>query len=110
MIALVFFSFPTPNEETHMFKVNEYFAGKVKSLAFTSLEGPATIGVMAPGEYEFGTSTVEIMTVVSGAMNIKLPGSDAWKTIQCGENFEVAANVKFGVRMHSETAYLCLYK
>jgi len=93
-----------------MFKVNEYFDGKVKSLAFTSTEGPATVGVMAPGEYEFGTSSVEIMTVVSGAMDIKLPGSDTWKTIKAGDSFEVAANVKFGVRMEVATAYLCLYK
>jgi hypothetical protein len=94
----------------HMFKVNEYFDGKVKSIAFTSPEGPATVGVMAPGEYEFGTSSVEIMSVISGAMDIQLPGSDAWKTIQAGESFEVAAKVKFGVRMQVETAYLCLYR
>jgi len=93
-----------------MFKVNEYFDGKVKSIAFTSPEGPATVGVMAPGEYEFGTSSVEIMSVISGAMDIQLPGSDAWKTIQAGESFEVDAKVKFGVRMQVETAYLCLYK
>ena len=37
-----------------MFKVNEYFDGTVKSIAFGTAEGPATIGVMAPGEYEFG--------------------------------------------------------
>jgi uncharacterized protein YaiE (UPF0345 family) len=55
-----------------MFTVNEYFDGKVKPLAFTSTEGPATVGVMAQGEYEFGTSTVEIMTVLSGAIDIKL--------------------------------------
>ena len=93
-----------------MFKVNEYFDGKVKSLAFTSPEGPATIGVMAPGEYEFGTGSIEIMSVISGSMDIKLPGAESWKTIKAGESFEVAAKVKFGVRMQVETAYLCLYK
>ena len=31
-----------------MFKVNEYFDGTVKSIAFEMTEGPATIGVMAP--------------------------------------------------------------
>ena len=35
-----------------MFDVNEYFDGKVKSLAFTSGDDKATIGVMAAGEYE----------------------------------------------------------
>ena len=34
-----------------MFKVNEYFDGTVKSIAFTQAEGKATIGVMAPGKY-----------------------------------------------------------
>ena len=57
-----------------MFKVNEYFDGKVKSLAFESPAGPATIGVMAPGEYEFGTATLEIMQVISGKLTVKLPG------------------------------------
>ncbi len=93
-----------------MFKVNEYFEGKVKSIAFTSLEGPATVGVMAPGEYEFGTASVEIMSVISGAMDVKLPGKEEWQTIKANERFEVAANVKFGVRIAVETAYLCLYK
>jgi len=93
-----------------MFKVNEYFDGKVKSIAFASPEGPATIGVMAPGDYEFGTSSIEIMSVIAGAMDIKLPGTEEWQTVKAGESFEVAANVKFGVRMQVETAYLCLYK
>jgi uncharacterized protein YaiE (UPF0345 family) len=93
-----------------MFKTNEYFDGKVKSIAFTSEEGPATVGVMAVGEYEFGTGSVEIMSVVSGSMDIKLPGSDQWKTFKAGEGFEVAKGVKFGVRISVETSYLCLYK
>ena len=45
-----------------MFKVNEYFDGTVKSIAFGTPEGPATIGVMAPGEYEFGTASVKSCT------------------------------------------------
>ncbi|MBL4903417.1 MAG: pyrimidine/purine nucleoside phosphorylase [Desulfocapsa sp.] len=93
-----------------MFKTNEYFNGKVTSISFTSEEGPATIGVMAIGEYEFGTDSIEIMSVVSGSMDIKLPGSDEWKTFLAGDSFEVAKGVKFGVRITTETSYLCLYK
>ncbi len=93
-----------------MFTTNEYFDGKVTSIAFTSEEGPATVGVMAVGEYEFGTGSVEIMSVVSGSMDIKLPETDTWKTIQAGESFEVAKDVKFGVRIKKETSYICLYK
>ncbi len=93
-----------------MFKSNEYFEGKVKSIAFSSDEGPATVGVMAVGEYEFGTDSIEIMTVVSGSMEIKLPKSSDWKTFKAGESFEVAKGVTFGVRIAAETSYLCLYK
>ncbi len=93
-----------------MFEVNEYFGGNVKSLAFRAAGGPATVGVMAPGEYEFGTASVEIMTVVSGSLEVKLPGAAAWNAIASGESFTVPANVRFGVRVAEESAYLCLYR
>ncbi len=93
-----------------MFRVNEYFEGRVKSLAFETGEGPATIGVMAVGDYEFGTSTVEIMQVVSGSMEVKLPGIEEWQTFRAGDRFQVEADQKFQLRIASETAYLCLYK
>jgi uncharacterized protein YaiE (UPF0345 family) len=93
-----------------MFKTNEYFGGKVKSLAFASADGPATVGVMAPGIYEFGTSSVEIMTVVSGGLEAHLPGSSGWQSFGPGQSFTVAKDVKFGVRVTVDTAYLCIYK
>ena len=93
-----------------MFKVNEYFDGKVASIAFAPAEGPATVGVMAAGEYEFGTSSLEIMHVVSGALTVKLPASDEWETFAAGTQFTVPADSKFGVRVEVETAYLCEYR
>jgi purine/pyrimidine-nucleoside phosphorylase len=93
-----------------MFKVNEYFGGNVKSIGFTTAEGAATVGVMAPGEYEFGTSTVEIMTVTCGALEIRMPGESVWKTFRAAESFTVAAGVKFGVRVAEASSYLCLYR
>lgn len=92
-----------------MFKVNEYFDGNVKSIAFQGEQLPATIGVMAPGEYEFGTSQREVMTVVSGALTVQLPGADGWKTFRAGEHFEVAAQQKFQLKVAIDTAYLCTY-
>jgi uncharacterized protein YaiE (UPF0345 family) len=93
-----------------MIKVNEYFDGKVKSLAFASPEGPATIGVMAAGEYEFGTSTKEIMKVISGKLTVRLPGADSWQDFGEGAFFVVEANKKFQLKVATDTAYLCLYK
>jgi uncharacterized protein YaiE (UPF0345 family) len=93
-----------------VFKVNEYFEGKVKSLAFQAPEGPATVGVMAPGEYEFGTATVEIMTVVSGKLTVRLPGSKEWRDYPAGSSFRVEAGQKFQLKVASDSAYLCLYR
>lgn len=92
-----------------MLKTNEYFDGKVKSIAFTAPEGPATVGVMAPGGYEFGTAKKEIMSVVSGKLTVKLPGETAWKDFPKGASFTVAPNSKFQLKVAEETAYLCLY-
>ncbi|MCF6365628.1 MAG: pyrimidine/purine nucleoside phosphorylase [Bacteroidales bacterium] len=93
-----------------MFKTNEYFEGKVKSIAFKSREGDATIGVMAKGEYEFGTSTVEFMTVTSGTMDVMLPGETEWKTYKEFETFRVEKDVKFKVKLEGDTSYRCIYK
>ncbi|MEW1635961.1 pyrimidine/purine nucleoside phosphorylase [Streptomyces sp. NPDC093801] len=93
-----------------MFKVNEYFDGTVKSVAFTQEEGPATIGVMAPGEYEFGTAAPETMHVVSGALTVRLPGADGWETFPAGSRFQVPGDSTFRLTVAVETAYLCEYR
>ncbi len=93
-----------------MFKTNEYFDGKVKSIAFTTDEGPATLGVMAPGEYEFGTSSVEYMTVVSGALNVLLPDASEWQLFEPFETFIVPKDSKFKLIVLVDSGYLCLYR
>ncbi|MHA4779049.1 pyrimidine/purine nucleoside phosphorylase [Streptomyces sp. MSC1_001] len=93
-----------------MFTVNEYFDGTVKSISFEGNEGPATVGVMAPGAYEFGTAKREIMHVVSGVLAVKLPGSDSWDTIPAGSKFDVPADSRFQLKVDVDTAYLCEYR
>ena len=93
-----------------MFNTNEYFGGNVKSIAFKTKECPATIGVMAIGEYEFGTSSVEYMTVTSGKLTVKLPGSSEWKEFKQGETFIVEKDKKFQLIVKEDSSYLCLYK
>lgn len=92
-----------------MLKVNEYFEGKVKSIAFQTATLPATVGVMAAGEYTFGTDCKEIMSVVSGQLKVKLPGEADWRTFTHGQTFEVEANQAFDLVVVEDTAYLCQY-
>ncbi|MBU2996389.1 pyrimidine/purine nucleoside phosphorylase [Cellulophaga baltica] len=93
-----------------MFKTNSYFDDKVISIAFENQEGKATVGVMAPGEYTFGTTSVEFMTVVSGEMHVQLPGSDDWKNYKPFETFKVEAEKSFNVKVTTDTSYRCIYK
>jgi uncharacterized protein YaiE (UPF0345 family) len=93
-----------------LFKVNEYYNGNVKSLGFKTPEGPATVGVMAKGEYEFGTSSREIVTVIAGQLAVKLPGSKVWNDIGANQTFTVEANEKFQLKVEEDTAYICLYR
>lgn len=92
-----------------MFHVNEYFEGKVTSIGFENAEGRATVGVMAIGEYEFGTSEKERMVVTSGELIVKLPGSDEFASYPAGTEFNIDANQKFQLKVEQDTAYLCFY-
>ncbi|GAA3575086.1 pyrimidine/purine nucleoside phosphorylase [Marinobacter xestospongiae] len=93
-----------------MLKVNEYFDGKAKSISFETPTLPATVGVISPGEYEFGTSKKETMTVISGALTVMLPGMSEWMTYGAGEAFEVAGQASFKAKTDIDTAYLCTYE
>jgi uncharacterized protein YaiE (UPF0345 family) len=93
-----------------MFETNEYYDGKVKSIAFESQDGPATAGVMAAGDYTFNTSQQEIMRVTSGEMDVKLPGVDSWQTIKQNESFVVEKDQSFDVKISNNCSYICLYK
>ena len=93
-----------------MLKVNEYFNGNVKSIAFENAGGSATIGVMSPGDYEFSTSTVEYMTVISGMFTVLLPGETEWKKYKEGETFIVEKDSNFKLEVKEPSAYRCVYK
>ena len=90
-------------------QVNEYFGGQVKSLGFENSEGRATVGVMAAGEYEFGTAEHEWIKVISGELKVKLPGSESFASFPAGSEFRVDPNQKFQLQVSQPTAYLCYY-
>ncbi len=92
-----------------MLKTNEYFDGNVKSIAFATKDKPATVGVMAPGEYVFNTADKEKITVISGQLEIQFKDQHSTAIYNAGESFEVAENSSFSVGVISDTAYLCVY-
>lgn len=90
-----------------MLKHNTYFDGAVQSLGFERNGLRASVGVIVPGEYHFGTGAAERMTVTSGLLRAKLPGGD-WQSYPAGSYFEIAANSGFDVQaVGGPAAYLC---
>ncbi len=93
-----------------MLQVNEYLSGNVKSIGFENAGAKATVGVMAVGEYEFGTGAPELMVVIRGALTVLLPGATEWQTFTAGQEFNVPGDSKFQLKVEQETAYLCEFK
>jgi purine/pyrimidine-nucleoside phosphorylase len=91
-------------------KANVYFEGKVTSRTVLFADGEKkTLGIMMPGEYEFGTADKEIMEILAGKLDVLLPGSDKWQTFVGGQTFEVPANAKFKLVVKELADYCCSY-
>ena len=91
-------------------KANVYFDGKVTSRTIIFPDGSKkTLGIMLPGEYEFGTADKEIMQIESGEMEVQLEGAPEWRTYAAGTAFEVPAHSKFRVKITTIADYCCSF-
>ncbi len=92
-------------------KANIYFDGRVTSRTIKFADGSRkTLGIMLPGEYEFGTEAAEKMEIIVGEMTVLLPGEDEWRTVKSGQTFHVPANAKFKLRVSVVVDYCCSYQ
>jgi len=90
-------------------KANIYYDGKVTSRTVELEDGNIqSLGIMLPGEYTFGTELAEIMEILSGELEIKLPNEE-WKTLNTPETFNVPANSSFDLKIKTVTDYCCSY-
>ncbi|WP_031482664.1 pyrimidine/purine nucleoside phosphorylase [Maridesulfovibrio frigidus] len=89
---------------------NVYFAGKVTSRKVSFADGSfKTLGIMLPGDYEFGTEKAEVMEIMQGSMKVLLAEAKDWQTITAGESFDVPANSKFKLIVEELADYCCSY-
>ena len=89
---------------------NVYFEGKVTSRTVEFPDGTKkTLGIMMPGEYEFGTEAAEVMEILAGDLDVLLPGNEDWQAIKGGESFDVPANSSFKLVIKEITDYCCSY-
>ena len=91
-------------------KANVYFDGRVTSRTVLFADGTRkTLGIILPGEYEFGTADREVMEVLAGALKVLLPGSSEWAEFAAGQTFEIPANSRFKVASDLVSDYCCSY-
>jgi len=90
-------------------EANIYYDGKVTSRSITLDNGDSiSLGIMLPGEYTFATNEAEIMEMLSGELEIKLP-NEQWKTLNTPETFNVPANSSFDLKIKTVSDYCCTY-
>ncbi len=88
---------------------NIYYDGKVTSRTVEMADGSIqSLGIMLPGNYTFETKEAEIMEMLSGELEIRLP-DERWKILNTPETFNVPANSSFDLKIKMVTDYCCSY-
>lgn len=91
-------------------KANVYFNGNVTSRTVLFPDGTRkTLGIMMPGEYEFGTDSAELMEMLGGNMDVLLPNESEWKSYAEGDSFHVPAKSSFKLKVNTVVDYCCSY-
>jgi uncharacterized protein YaiE (UPF0345 family) len=91
-------------------KANVFFGGGVTSRTVFFQDGSKkTLGIMQPGEYEFTTNDAEVMEIISGELEVLLPGKSVWEKVSGGSSFSVAANATFKLKVKTLTDYCCSF-
>ena len=90
---------------------NIYFDGKVTSRTVLFADGrKKTLGIMLPGDYEFGADQKETMEILTGKLDVQLPGTTVWQHFTAGTRFEVPAGYRFKLKVQTVTDYCCSYE
>ncbi len=91
-------------------KANVYFEGNVVSRTVLFADGSKkTLGFMQPGAYEFTTGDPEVMEILSGELEVSLPGRQDWQAVRGGQSFEVPGNARFVMKVQAHTDYCCSF-
>ncbi|AWB67753.1 hypothetical protein C2869_15495 [Saccharobesus litoralis] len=98
------------NNVTVVKAANVYFDGKVTSRTVKFESGEAkTLGIMMPGDYEFGTEKKELMEILQGEVDVQVKGAEGFTRYEGGQSFEVPANSSFKINALGVVDYCCSY-
>ena len=92
-----------------MFKLRKYHGNRVQSLTYELDGEAASVGIISPGEYEFGAVQKETTTVCSGEIAVRVGNEKEWKTYRKGETFTVPPQTDFKMKVSGMSTYYCKY-
>ncbi|TWT48766.1 pyrimidine/purine nucleoside phosphorylase [Botrimarina hoheduenensis] len=91
-------------------RANVYFDGKVTSRTLKFADGSTkTLGMLQPGEYEFGTDKPELMEITAGRVTVQLAGETDWQEYGEGDSFNVPGGSRFKINARELTDYVCSF-
>lgn len=93
-----------------MYELKKYHGDRVQSLTYDNDEVAFSVGIISPGEYQFGAIKKEIFTVTSGQISLWTEDSDEWNVFSVGETFSVPDHKNFKLGVEHISSYICFYE
>lgn len=92
-----------------MFELKKYHGDRVMSLTYDDDNDSFSVGIISPGEYEFGAIKSEEFTVTSGVIKCWVEGDQSWSINEKNEVFTVPARKNFKLSVDKTSTYICFY-
>lgn len=93
-----------------MYELRTYHGDKVQSLTYDDGKVAFSVGIISPGEYQFGSIKEEIFKVNHGLIYAWSEGDKEWKAFNIGETFVIPASKNFSLKVETTSAYICHYR
>lgn len=92
-----------------MFELKRYHGDRVMSLTYDDENVSFSVGIISPGEYEFGAVKSEEFTVTAGVIRCWVEGDKEWSTNKKNEIFTVPSRKNFKLSVDEISSYICYY-
>ena len=86
-----------------MIEERDFFGGKVKTLKCDTKGESFSVCVLLPGDYTFGTSSIEDIEIIQGQVEVALPDGSVKFTVEAEMDYNLA------IEKHP-VAYVCKYR
>ena len=93
-----------------MYELKKYHGDRVQSLTYDDDKIAFSVGIISPGEYQFGAIKKEIFTVTYGSISVWEEESNEWNDYENGETFIIRSINNFILKVDKISAYICHYE